>query len=219
MQQIEVNNSHNLKSRLIFGTAIDKIRLTGERLLREDLFYILSAGAFTIAPLRERKADIPQLTQHFCTIMASEFETERRLSKSAIACLQNYDWPRNITELENIIRYLFTHNQFEEVSSEFIESQLMSRKQKVGKTISLADALDVHINNYFDQYTKNLSRSDLYSYVLAEIEHPLIKNTLKFTKGNQSRAAQILGINRNTLRKKIKDLHISSKRIDYKQGC
>ena len=194
--------------RIIAATNQDLEKAVEEKRFREDLYHRLNVVTINIAPLRERKEDIALLCGHFLEKFSEESGTEARsLSKDAVSELQNYPWPGNVRELENILRRAVILSPNIILTPEDIS--LPKRKQKKE---SLEDMLEKKLEPFIEK-TSGRGKEELYDSIMPFMERPLIKLVLKKTGFNQIKAAELLGINRNTLRKKIKELKISRKDI------
>lgn len=204
--------------RVLIG-ACDDLRARVERdEFREDLFFALSVAPMKLPALRERRQDIPAMANYFCRQANDNYKTAKNLSLSAISALQEYEWPGNIKELEFIVRRLVMSTSTSHIEAHDVQRELGGKKQTSPQTAtsSLSEAADLHIRTYFEAIGDNMPPAGLYERIMEEVERPLIIQTLHLTKGNQIKAAQILGLNRNTLRKKIDLLTISKNRSDYK---
>ncbi len=171
---------------------------------REDLLYRLRVIPIHIPPLRERGEDISILAEHFVTRYGGELVgAPRFLSESAADFLSDYDWPGNVRELENAIKRAVVLSSAEMLTPEDFAFLRSDRQTGRGKT-SFEQALRDEISSALE----DPDAKDLYRGLLERVERPLLERVLAQTSGNQIRAAAILGINRNTLRKKITDLAI-----------
>jgi two-component system nitrogen regulation response regulator GlnG len=201
-------------SRIIAATHRDLSQLIRQGVFREDLFYRLNVAPIRIPPLRERTADIPALARHFVTQAAKEGLPAKVLDESAMERLRRYRWPGNVRELENLIRRLAALYSQEVIGVDVIESELAAAPAEMPASTEtltgegLGNAVERHINEYFVAHKGAMPAVGLYDRVLREIERPLIVATLVATRGNQIKAAHVLGLNRNTLRKKIRELDI-----------
>ena len=182
---------------------------------RHDLFYRLGAVTVPVPPLRERVDDIPLLAEHFLLRAEREGLGNRTLSSAAVERVRGFTWPGNVRQLENAMRRLAVTGGTREIGPIEVEQVLgnrVPREDTPAITRSeeghLADSVARHLRRHFDLHAGDLPPPGLYQRVLREIEIPLIEIALDATGGNQARCADLLGINRNTLRKKITDLGI-----------
>src|SRR5436190_12635114 len=199
--------------RIIAATHHELRHLIRQGLFREDLFYRLNVAPIRLPPLRERGADIPALVRHFATLAVREGLPLKRLDDAAMERLRTYRWPGNVRELENLVRRLAALYSQEVIGVGIIEAELGDAPPTGDPTEGpsgegLAAAVERHIKGYFAAHKGGLPAAGLYDRVLREVERPLIVLTLGATRGNQIRAAHLLGLNRNTLRKKIRELDI-----------
>jgi two-component system nitrogen regulation response regulator GlnG len=199
--------------RILATSRADLPRLIEAGRFREDLFYRLGAVTVAVPPLRERLEDIPLLAEHFLGRAAREGAALRRLAPAAQDLLRSYGWPGNVRQLENAIRRLAVTGSEEEIGRPELEAVLGS--QPLTETIRagaaaerLGEEVAKHLRRLFDLHGNVLPAPGLYNRILREVEAPLIVIALEATGGNQARCAELLGINRNTLRKKITDLDL-----------
>jgi two-component system nitrogen regulation response regulator GlnG len=179
---------------------------------RSDLYYRLAGTVIDVPALRGRVDDIPLLCAHFLTRAEREGGALRRFSDDAMALVRGHTWPGNVRQLENVVRRLVATSTAEEVTRAEVEMVLgpsaPSGPAAVVATDRLSEAVETHLRRYFELQEGQLPPPGLYQRVLREVEAPLIEIALDATGGNQARCADLLGINRNTLRKKITDLDI-----------
>ena len=199
--------------RIIAATNRDLQQQIDQGLFREDLFYRLNVVPLRLPPLRERLEDIPDLIRHFLNIAEQEGLTTKSFEPPAIERLKRYHWPGNVRELENLVRRLSAIYSQDTVTGEMVENELatVSRaplSDTAERTGDLSDSVERFLSDYFMSFGQELPPAGLYTRVLRKIEFPLITAALAATRGNQIRAADLLGLNRNTLRKKIRDLGI-----------
>ncbi|EYD73553.1 Nitrogen regulation protein NtrC [Rubellimicrobium mesophilum DSM 19309] len=180
---------------------------------REDLFYRLSGVTVAVPAMRERVDDIPLLADHFLSKAEKEGAPPRRFAGPALDLVRGYSWPGNVRQLENAVRRLVVTAMGDEITRGEVEAVLGSqpameplRNGDSGE--QLRSAVAKHLRRYFDLHGGVLPPAGLYDRILHEVEVPLIEIALDATAGNQARCADLLGINRNTLRKKITDLDI-----------
>ncbi len=199
--------------RIIAATHRDLRHLIRQGLFREDLFYRLNVVPIRLPPLRERPEDIPALVRHFFAAAVKEGLPAKSLDGPATERLKRHSWAGNVRELENLVRRLAALYSQEVIGLDVLEAELADAVP-AGNSLedegadSLSAAVERHLKDYFSAHKDGLPSSGLYDRVLHEVERPLITLTLGATKGNQIKAAQLLGLNRNTLRKKIRELEI-----------
>jgi len=198
--------------RIVAATHRDLGRLIREGKFREDLFYRLNVVPVALPPLRERTEDIPELIRHFFGQASEEGLGYKVLDRAAMDRLTEYSWPGNVRELENMVRRISALYPEETIDLAVIEQELSSTRGvapgAASEDESLGVAVERHLARYFATHGEELPASGLYGRVLREVEKPLITLTLSATGGNQIRAADLLWVNRNTLRKKIRELDI-----------
>jgi len=209
--------ARRLDVRIVAATHQNLRQLINEGRFREDLYYRLNVVPIRLPPLRERHDDIPDLARDFLRRAAAEGLPRKTLSAEALTALRAHAWPGNVRELENLMKRLAALCPDEQIPATAIEAELAAPPESAGLGAdgtgeagrSLSAAVEHHLARYFAMHGDQLPPAGLYDRVLREIELPLIALTLSATRGNQVRAAEMLGINRNTLRKKIRDLDIS----------
>ncbi|WP_102107180.1 response regulator [Oceaniglobus roseus] len=180
---------------------------------RQDLFYRLGGVTLSVPALRERVDDIPLLTEHFLKRAERDGNTSRRFSNDAMELIRAYSWPGNVRQLENTVRRIMVTGVEEEISRAETEAVLGNQPAMEplvggGEGEKLSGSVSKHLKRYFDLHGGLLPPPGLYQRILREVEGPLIEIALDATGGNQAKCADLLGINRNTLRKKITDLDI-----------
>jgi len=178
---------------------------------REDLFYRINVIPIKLPPLRQRKDDIPALVNHFIASNLNQ-TTSFTIEKEGIEYLKSYDWPGNIRELENFIKRVITLYPEEIVSQEIIKNEftILGTDNSANESRNIK-SLEDYIVSYLSRFPINDfddNEKGLYQSVLLEFEKPVLNYVLKATGGNQIKASKILGLNRNTLRKKLRMLNI-----------
>ena len=202
--------------RIIAATHRDLRQLIATGQFREDLFYRLNVATVRLPPLRERLEDIPDLVAHFIEQAANEGLPRKHFTPEAIERLKQHRWPGNVRELENIVRRILAIHAEEEIGPEIVAAELEeftpaqpeALTGEEGELSQLSAFTERWLQAHFARYGEDLPPAGLYQRVLREVERPLIAAALAATGGNQVKAAQLLGINRNTLRAHMKALNI-----------
>jgi len=211
-------------ARIVAATHQDLRRLIQQGLFREDLFYRLNVVPIRLPPLRDKPEDIAELAHHYLRKAAADGLPEKVLAPEALALMKAYRWPGNVRELENLVRRLAALYSQEVITVDIIEAELAeqvsapvspaapvangSAATAASSVETLSEAVERHLRDYFAAHKENLPPNGLYDRILADMERPLLALTLGATRGNQVKAAQLLGLNRNTLRKKIRELDV-----------
>ena len=180
--------------------------------LRRDLYFRLTGATIDVPALRDRVEDIPLLAGH-CSAHAHGAQQAVTLSDAAARALQKAPWPGNVRQLEHTIRQLAQASLGGEVTESDVTRLLGAQSsraplQKEADNERMGASVERHLRRYFDLHGAMLPPPGLYARILREVELPLIEIALAATAGNQAKCAALLGINRNTLRKKITDLDI-----------
>ncbi|MFV0472800.1 MAG: nitrogen regulation protein NR(I) [Pikeienuella sp.] len=199
--------------RIIAATHQDLRGLIHEGRFREDLFYRLNVVPLRLPPLRQRVEDIPDLARAFLRRAEAEGLPRKSISQKALEVLAAQNWPGNVRELENLIKRLAALSADDLIDEEMVEEEIAARPSSAEEPRpimgeSLGAAVEHHLGRYFALHGDATPPAGLYERVVKEVELPLIALTLMSTRGNQIKAAEVLGINRNTLRKKIRELDI-----------
>lgn len=199
--------------RIIAATHRDLKSQIQQGLFREDLYYRLNVVPIRLPPLRERLEDIGDLVRHFLRQAAREGLGQKSIESAAIERLKAHPWPGNVRELENVVRRLVALYPQDTLTTQIVEQEL------AGSAISpplgaasengdLSESVERYLSRYFSSFGNELPPPGLYDRVIREVEKPLLSAALAATRGNQIRAAELLGLNRNTLRARIRDLNI-----------
>jgi two-component system nitrogen regulation response regulator GlnG len=197
--------------RIIAATNRDLRQLISQGLFREDLYYRLNVVPLRLPPLRERVEDIPDLVRHFLRKAEDEGLPAKTLDNEGMEILRRHRWPGNVRELENLIRRLAVLHSGDAIPPGAIADELKEPARNYpiedGETnVALSVSVERYLTNYFTEQGDRLPPPGVYDRILHEVERPLISICLAATRGNQIKAAHLLGLNRNTLRKKIRDL-------------
>ncbi len=207
-------------ARIVAATHRDLRALIRSGQFREDLFYRLNVVPIRLPPLRERPDDIPVLAQHFLNKAQAEGLPAKSIDPAAMALLSAYRWPGNVRELENVIRRLAALVPQPVITEEIIAQELADYTPAEEPMAAahgedsdnMTSVVERHIARLLASLRESGEEGVLYERALAELERPLIRMTLAETRGNQIRAAALLGLNRNTLRKKIREHGIGVQR-------
>jgi two-component system nitrogen regulation response regulator GlnG len=199
--------------RIVAATHRDLRQLIRQGLFREDLFYRLNVVPIRLPPLRERMEDIPLLARHFLDRARAAGLPAKQLSAEAMDALKGHAWPGNARELENLMRRLAALYPQEVIGADAVAAELAEAVQPAGPDgqalpATLEQAVERHLATFMAAHKEGMPVRDLYERVLAEVERPLLRLALGATRGNQIKAAAMLGLNRNTLRKKIRELEL-----------
>ena len=182
-------------------------------MIRQDVFYRLSGATIELPSLRECVDDILILSDHFLKLLENQGGPERKLGVKAQDLFRSYSWPGNVRQLQNVVKRLGLTSREQEISLTEVEQSLESQPEMKGSfgkagAEKMSNDIERHLRRYFDLHGNILPPVGLYNRILKELEIPLIAISLEATGGNQAKCADLLGINRNTLRKKISELDI-----------
>ena len=203
----------DMAPRIMATSQADLMHLMEGGRFRQDLFYRLGGVTIHVPSLRERVEDIPLLATHFLQRGERDGGAVRRFSAEAMDLVRAYSWPGNVRQLANSIRRLMVTSAEEEITRAEVE-QVLGNQPAIeplrgsGDGERLSASVAKHLKRYFDLHGGLLPPPGLHMRILREVEAPLIEIALDATAGNQAKCADLLGINRNTLRKKITDLDI-----------
>ena len=199
--------------RIIAATHRDLKVQIQQGVFREDLYYRLNVVPLQLPPLRDRLDDIGDLARTFLRRVNDEGLGEKLIEKAAVERLKQYAWPGNVRELENFIRRVSALHAVDTITYQIVDqematSALADTSQFSLSSKDLSEIVESYLNGYFAGFGLDLPPSGLYDRVLRQIEVPLFTAALSATRGNQIKAAELLGLNRNTLRSRIKSLDI-----------
>src|SRR5271166_4340367 len=199
--------------RIVAASNKDLRILIQQGLFREDLFFRLNVVPLRLPPLRERIEDLPDLVRHFFALAEKDGLPPKKLDAMALERLKQHRWPGNVRELENLARRLAALYPQDIITASVIDGELAPPAVAPGGAVhhgidNLGGAVEAYLSSHFQGFPNGVPPPGLYHRILKEIEVPLLTAALAATRGNQIRAADLLGLNRNTLRKKIRDLDI-----------
>jgi two-component system, NtrC family, nitrogen regulation response regulator GlnG len=201
IERVGGQESIRIDVRVLAATNRDLEVLMKDGRFREDLYYRLNVVTVNLPTLRERRRDIPLLIEHLLAKYASE-HGERGVAPDALDRLVGYDWPGNVRELENVIQRAMVMA----TSGIILPEHLPIGPVSAAASVSVDAPLEEVIERKLTECVRGLrdhTSANLYDLMIGLVEKPLLRAVLRETAGNQVRAAQILGINRNTLRKKL----------------
>jgi len=199
--------------RIVSATHRDLKSQIQQGLFREDLYYRLNVVPLRLPALRERLDDIGDLVRHFLRAAAREGLGQKSIEQAAIERLKRHTWPGNVRELENLVRRVAALYSQDTITVDIIDTELseaapprLDDAEMHAK--SLSELVERYLAAYFASFGRELPPPGLYDRIIRQVEAPMLAAALAATRGNQIRAAELLGLNRNTLRSRIRDLDI-----------
>jgi two-component system nitrogen regulation response regulator GlnG len=196
--------------RIVAATNRDLLQTVANGQFREDLYYRLNVVPILLPALRERRGDIAMLARHFLDRAAEAGLPRKTLDDEAVQVLEHYDWPGNVRQLENLMRRLAALSRDDRISAGEVALMLGDGGAPAAAPADIA--IDAAVRGYVERLARlepaALDDGTLYDRLLAEVERPLIEAMLARHGGNQLRAARAIGLNRNTLRKRLDTLGI-----------
>lgn len=201
----------DLAPRILATSQVDLTERLASGRLRKDLYFRLGGVTLSVPSLRERVEDIPLLAEYFLARAARDGLGERRLAADAADLIRSHSWPGNVRQLENTLKRLAVIASGVEITRAEVEAALSGQSSATPRAPEgekLSASVARHLARYFDLHGGALPPPGLYDRILREIELPLLEIAMDATAGNQAKCADLLGINRNTLRKKLTDLDI-----------
>ncbi len=204
-----------IQTRIIVTSKKDLLKLVEKGQFREDLYYKLNVMPIFLPPLRKRLEDIPNLMNHFINTFNHNNLGKLSIDNSALNFLKSYHWPGNIQELKNLIERLSLSSSNEKITKSDVENQLKNcfEINDNDENITFENLIEKRISKYMSLINDDSSQMNVYEDFMKTVEKPLIENILNHTRGNQIKASSILGLNRNTLRKKISDLGVTVRKV------
>jgi two-component system nitrogen regulation response regulator GlnG len=208
-ERVGGNETLQAQMRVIAATHRQLEKLISEQAFRADLFYRLSVFPIQVPPLREHQEDIPLLVEHFLKRGKQELAVGRKsITEDAMEALVQYAWPGNIRELENIVKSLMITTVSAVITRDSLPHNLLRQTPTLDDQGESLEALATRKLAHIVPEFVLQRRENLMDEIMPQVERPLLQILLEETRWNQQRAARILGINRNTLRKKIEVLNI-----------
>ena len=212
---IKQNSNETCQIRIIVTSKKDLIKLVEKGDFREDLYYKLSVMPIHLPPLRKRLEDIPNLIYYFINIFNTKNMTNLSIDNLALNFLKTYHWPGNIQELRNLIERLSLSLTNNKITLSDVQDHLKNSFEinDDDEDITLENLIDKRLNKLISSINDNTKQMNIYDDLIKTVEKPLIENILNYTRGNQIKASSILGLNRNTLRKKISELGVTVRKV------
>ena len=198
-------------TRIIAATHKNLPLLIEKGIFREDLYYRLNVVPINIPSLRERKEDLSELTNHFLNKARYLKLSQKKIDPKGYKIIEAYSWPGNVRELENFIYKLSALYTEDLLDTKILKKEIKILKDMDKKISDTNKGFLSLISNYFSKNIGKISEDhsgEIYNHYINEVEKALLLEILKSKNGNQLRASEILGLNRNTLRKKITELNI-----------
>ncbi len=202
-------------TRIIVTSKKDLLKLVEKGDFREDLYYKLNVMPIFLPPLRKRLEDIPNLINHFINLFNNRSTTKLSVDNLALNFLKSYHWPGNIQELKNLIERLSLSLTHDKITLSEVQGQLNNSFEinDNDENITLENLIDKRISKFISSINNDVTKMNVYDDFMKTVEKPLIENILDYTRGNQIKASSILGLNRNTLRKKISELGVTVRKV------
>lgn len=202
-----VGGSRAIKAdvRIVAATNRDLQGAVADGQFREDLFYRLNVVPISLPALRERRDDVAELARYFLDRAADAGLPRKTLDAEAIAALEAYDWPGNVRELENLMRRLAALSRDERIGADDIRGPIRGTVVPLDMVtgLDLGPAVHAMIEHLARTEPRTLDDGTLHARLVAAVERPMIEAMLRRHGGNQLRAARAIGLNRNTLRKRL----------------
>jgi two-component system, NtrC family, nitrogen regulation response regulator GlnG len=206
-------SGRRMEMRILASSRQDLRELARQGRFREDLLLRLNVATIRLPPLRERLDDLGDLARAFLFRAHRDGASVKTLDESALQRLQRHSWPGNVRELENLMRRVAVLYTEDLITDRLIDRELHDEPAVVVAAEPAQTVEDLVEQTLAGQFMgADLPSPGLYDRTLESLERPLIRMTLRATRGNQIKAAEVLGINRNTLRKKIEVLGIDVSR-------
>ena len=199
--------------RIVAATHRDLRSHIQQGLFREDLYYRLNVVPMRLPALRERLEDVGDLTRHFLRQTAREGMPLKSIEQAAIDRMKRHGWPGNVRELENVVRRLAALYSQDMLTLDIVDTELSEAaparpEDPENEAKTLSEMVERYLATYFAGFGRELPPSGLYDRIIRQVEAPLLTAALAATRGNQIKAAELLGVNRNTLRSRIRDLDL-----------
>jgi two-component system nitrogen regulation response regulator GlnG len=219
---VNPRTGRRLDVRVVAAARSELADVISEGRFREDLYYRLGVATIRAPPLRERAEDIPDLARAFLLRAHRQGLPAKIIDRPALERLMAYGWPGNVRELENVIRRACVLHAEETITARIVAQELPTAAQcatAADAPLDLSTLVERRLAAFFDSHPLGAGVEDLYGRVLQDVERPLLQTTLAAVRDNQVQAARILGLNRNTLRHKIEELGVATRRRSRRAGA
>ena len=208
-------SNNPINSRIIVTSKKDLIKLVEKGDFREDLYYKLNVMPIYLPPLRKRLEDIPNLINYFINTFNVKNNSQLSIDELSLNFLKSYHWPGNIQELRNLIERLSLSLSNDKITISDVKDQLKNSVDinENDENLTLENLIQKRIRKLMSSFDNQTINMNVYDEFIRIVEKPLIENILYYTRGNQIKASSILGLNRNTLRKKISELGVTVRKV------
>ena len=209
------NSQNAINTRIIVTSKKDLIKLVEKGDFREDLYYKLNVMPIYLPPLRKRLEDIPSLINYFINTFNVKNNSQLSIDELSLNFLKTYNWPGNIQELRNLIERLSLSISNDKITVSDVKEHLKNSFEinENDENLTLENLIEKRISKLTSSFNDNSINMNVYDEFIRTVEKPLIENILNYTRGNQIKASSILGLNRNTLRKKISELGVTVRKV------
>ena len=202
--------------RLVCASQQDVTGLIESGLFSEKLYQIFQDAVLNVPSLAQRPEDISSIAQYMARQYSQNYGSQKKLGKEALKALTDATWSGNVRQMTSTIQQAIAHSDRNMLGKEDVQPYLPEASSSgLGAFVCLPDAAENCLARYFDSLQGMAPAPDLYDRIMGEVEKPLLAHVLRYVRGNQLRASEVLGINRNTLRKKIRYWQIDAKNLDH----
>lgn len=215
-ERVGSNETVQTQVRVLAATNHDLEKLVAEGRFRKDLYYRLKGVTIRVPPLREHLEDVPELAHYFLFRFNRELGRDfRAFAPAILEVFQSYPWPGNVRELQGVIREAMLHASGQVLPAEFLPEELRRRPDAGGTAgaVPPASALDAFIASLLES-----GEGNLFARAVEALERALLARVLQQTQWHQTKASELLGISRNTLRQKLRSLGFSIDKVFHQAG-
>jgi two-component system nitrogen regulation response regulator GlnG len=215
-ERLGSNETVETRVRVLTATNHNLEKLVEEGRFRKDLYYRLKVVTIQVPPLRDRLDDVPELAHYFLFRFDRELDLDLRgFAPEALALLQSYSWPGNVRELQSVIKQAMLHASGHILVPEFLPENLRrgpAPPSRAGEEPAKPEAGTFDLSGMIESLLQG-GQKDLHEKVLAAVERLLLARVLRHTHGHQAQASELLGLNRTTLRHKLRTLGLAVDRV------